>query len=173
MVLNFLRMLVKAKNPEPSDSPIRSVDPEPFIPSRLVELFAKQNVWLEVFDSNNATIPDGCNFTLWFESDRSPEELLKAFELKKWQAQAGMSGFTLTQFVPIKDLRSGRTKDYEINMAAFVPAKSSHLNVLAGNCTYPTSIGAEFRELILRLEEQPNNLFCLYSRFLANFSGWV
>jgi len=168
-MLNLLRMLFKAKNRKRSASPIGLVDPidlvdpEPLIPSRLVELFTKQNVWLKVFDSDNATIPDGCNFTLWFESDRSPAELLKAFELKKWQAQAGNLGFTLTQFVPIRDLRSGRTKDYQINMAAFVPSKSSHLNVLAGNCTYPTSIGAEFRELILRLEGQTNNLFCLYS----------
>lgn len=99
---------------------------------------------------------------LWFESDRSPEALLEAFEFKKWQAHVGSSGFTLTHIVPITDLRSGRTKDYQISMAAFVASKPSHLRVLAGNCTYPASIGAEFRELILRLEEQSNNLFCLY-----------
>ncbi len=159
---NFLRMLFKAKNLDRSASPIRPVDPEPLIPSRLVELFTKQNVWLEVFDSDNATIPDGCNFTLWFESDRSPEELLKAFKFKKWQAQVGNSGFTLTQIVPINDMRTGRTKDYQINMAAMVTVKPSCLSVLAGNCTYPESIGIEFRQLVLRLEGQSNNLFCLY-----------
>ncbi len=47
-------------------------------------------------------------------------------------------------------------------MAAMVTTKVSNLFLLAGNCTYPESIGAEFRELILRLEGQSNNLSCLY-----------
>jgi hypothetical protein len=129
---------------------------------QITELFARQYVWLAVFQPDKANIPDGCNFILWFESDHSLEELLKAFEIKKWQAQVGKCGFTLTQIVPIKDMPSGRTKDYQINMAAMVTANTSNLFVLAGNYTYPASIGAEFRKLILRLEGQSNNLFCLY-----------
>ncbi len=115
-----------------------------------------------MFEPDKAKIPDGCNFIIWFESDRSPEELLKAFEFKKWQAKVGNSGFTLTQIVPIKHMRNGGPKNYQINMAAMVTVEPSCLSVLAGNCTYPESIGAEFRKLVLRLEGQSNNLFCLY-----------
>lgn len=141
-MLKFFRMIIKA------------IAPKPLIPPRLAE-------WLDMFVPDKAKIPDGCNFILWFESDRSPEELLKAFKSKGWQARVGYSGFTLTQITHIYT-RSGRNEYDEIKMAAMVTAKPSDLIVLAGNCTYPKSIGAEFRELILRLEGQSNNLFCLY-----------
>lgn len=136
--------------------------PVPIFQPQVDELFGKEELWLAMLEPGHTEIPDGCNFILWFETDRSPEELLNAFRSKGWQAQVGYSGFTLTQIVPIRHLRSGRIKDYEINIAAMVSAKSSNLSVLAGNCTYPHSIGTEFRELVLRLEGQSNNLFCLY-----------
>ena len=155
-MLNFFRMILKTINPDRSASPR--------LPSCLAKLFGKEDVWLIMFEPDKAKIPDGCNFIIWFESERSSEDLLKAFESKGWQAQVGYSGFTLTQIVPIRDMRTGRTKNRQINKAALVTAKPSCLRVLAGNCTYPESIGAEFRKLILRLEGQSNNLFCLYVR---------
>lgn len=160
-MLKFLRTIIKALSPARSVPPKSYVEPEPLIPTRFAELFAKEDVWLVAFEPDKAKIPDGCNFILWFESDHSQEELLKAFEFKGWQARVGYSGFTLTQITHTYT-RSGRNEYDEIKMAAMVTAKPSDLIVLAGNCTYPESIGAEFRKLILRLEGQSNNSFCLY-----------
>lgn len=167
-MLEFFRMIFKAirpgrcDSPKPDIAPNPDIAPEPLIPAHLAELFAQEDVWLVEFEPDTAKIPNGCNFILWFESDRSLEELLKTFESNGWQAQVGYSGFVLTQIVPITSFRSGRTEDHRINMAAMVSAKPSHLRVLAGNCTHPDFIGTEFRKLISRIGGQSNNLFCLY-----------
>ncbi len=79
-MLKFLRTIIKALSPDRSVPPKSYVEPEPLIPTRFAELFAKEDVWLVAFEPDKAKIPDGCNFILWFESDHSQEELLKVFE---------------------------------------------------------------------------------------------
>ncbi len=50
--------------------------PVSIIQSQLDELFGNEELWLAMLEPGLTEIPEGCNFIFWFESRRSPEELV-------------------------------------------------------------------------------------------------